>query len=719
MRKITLQRVDQLPDPEVTDTYAQTYGMTLTVTAAYDMPAEVFVKQRLSADGSNDVFVAVASTSQLEDLSVDAPTTGTSFFRSPEVTIRAINPATLDYVFNMVEQEITLLIKNLNALDISAVPGVTYNIASECPTVAVIYGGSSGGSGSGSQGPQGPQGPAGTNGLNGWTPVIALILDGQRIVQQVVNWTGGTGTKPAVNLYVGSTGFVALIADAVDIRGAAGANGSNGTNGTNGTNGAPGADGDDGAPGEDGWAPVFAIITDGARRVLQVTDWVSGTGAKPATGDYVGATGLTPVLANAVDIRGPSGTTGSTGSTGAEGDDGWVPILAVVADGARRVHRVVDWTGGTGTKPSTGQYLGPLGLVTLPADATDLRGATGADGAAGSTGATGNNGLNGWSAVVAAITDGSRRVHQVVDWVGGTGSKPATGDYIGATGFVALIANAVDIRGPTGANGANGTDGANGAAGNKGWSPAVAIVSDGARRVLQVTDWVGGEGTKPATGSYVGATGLVALIADAVDIRGPTGAQGIQGDAGATGSTGAAGNNGWAPILAVVTDGSRRVLQVTDWTGGGGSKPATGDYIGVSGLVSLIANAVDIRGSAGADGAAGGGGLITATWDGSGMVIATGIAALRPCVAAGTLNAATLVSTLSGTCEVTVNRYTPAGGALGSPTLLGTITLTGAAYVHDATLSGWTKTFAAGDVLELVTSGTPATVQRVTLNLYY
>jgi len=76
-----------------------------------------------------------------------------------------------------------------------------------------------------------------------------------------------------------------------------------------------------------------------------------------------------------------------------------------------------------------------------------------------------------------------------------------------------------------------------GSGGTNGWSPVLAVVSDGERRVLQVADWQGGTGTKPATGLYVGTTGLVALIANAVDVRGATGA------AGAAGATGAAGPN--------------------------------------------------------------------------------------------------------------------------------------------------------------------------------
>ncbi|MGQ3214669.1 sialidase family protein [Shinella sp.] len=59
--------------------------------------------------------------------------------------------------------------------------------------------------------------------------------------------------------------------------------------------------------------------------------------------------------------------------------------------------------------------------------------------------------------------------------------------------------------------------------GNRGWTPVFAAVADGVRRVQRVVDWQGGEGPKPATGKYVGATGLVDAIGDALDIRGPEG----------------------------------------------------------------------------------------------------------------------------------------------------------------------------------------------------
>ena len=53
-----------------------------------------------------------------------------------------------------------------------------------------------------------------------------------------------------------------------------------------------------------------------------------------------------------------------------------------------------------------------------------------------------------------------------------------------------------------------------------GWSPILAVVEDGARRVLEVVGWEGGSGTAPATGLYLGDTGFVVDIADATDIAG-------------------------------------------------------------------------------------------------------------------------------------------------------------------------------------------------------
>lgn len=159
-----------------------------------------------------------------------------------------------------------------------------------------------------------------------------------------------------------------------------------------------GTPGDDGPQGDKGWSPLLATVEDGTRRVLQVTGWTGGTGDVPAVGLYVGASGLVVSISDGVDIRGPGG-----------GDSGWSPEFAVVADSARRVLQVVDWTGGAGTKPATGKYVGSAGLVALIADGVDVRGSTGATGSAGAAGSNGTNGADGspgWTAP-SALTYGS------------------------------------------------------------------------------------------------------------------------------------------------------------------------------------------------------------------------------------------------------------------------------------------------------------------------
>lgn len=154
-------------------------------------------------------------------------------------------------------------------------------------------------------------------------------------------------------------------------------------------------------------------------------------------------------------LSGEDGEDGEDGTDGSDGNDAWTPIFASVADGARRVLRVTDWTGGEGTKPTTGLYLGPVGLTATLADATDVRGAAGTNGTNGDDGTDGND---AWSPVLANVVDGARRVQRIVDWVGGEGTKPATGVYVGPTGLTNVLADATDMRGAAGANGAGSGD---------------------------------------------------------------------------------------------------------------------------------------------------------------------------------------------------------------------------------------------------------------------
>lgn len=103
----------------------------------------------------------------------------------------------------------------------------------------------------------------------------------------------------------------------------------------------------------------------------------------------------------------------------------------------------------------------------------------------------------------------------------GTVTTGAPGSSVVITNVGTSTAAILDITIPRGDVGATG---------DKGWSPILAVVSDGVRRVMQVYDWTGGQGTKPATGSYIGASGLVAAIGDAVDIRGAQGPSGSVAD---------------------------------------------------------------------------------------------------------------------------------------------------------------------------------------------
>ena len=84
----------------------------------------------------------------------------------------------------------------------------------------------------------------------------------------------------------------------------------------------------------------------------------------------------------------------------------------------------------------------------------------------------------------------------------------------------AVVQDEIDDR----SSAEDGTDGTDG------WTPLFRGASDGARRGLEVYDWAGGGGAKPATG-YVGATGLVAAKADMLDLRGPAGQGGGPGAA--------------------------------------------------------------------------------------------------------------------------------------------------------------------------------------------
>lgn len=170
----------------------------------------------------------------------------------------------------------------------------------------------------GDTGPKGDKGDKGDTGGNGWTPVFAVVADGERSVQQVVDWTGGTGTKPATGQYVGPSGLVPAIGDAVNIRGAPGS----GTGDVNGPSGA--VDGEmalfDGASGKlirGGGAPFSGDYDDLSNKPsippAQVnSDWNASSGVaqilnKPDLSGFATTAQLTAGLSGKFDN--PTGTT--------------------------------------------------------------------------------------------------------------------------------------------------------------------------------------------------------------------------------------------------------------------------------------------------------------------------------------------------------------------------------------------------------------------------
>lgn len=132
----------------------------------------------------------------------------------------------------------------------------------------------------GEQGVQGKDGRDGVNGTNG--------IDGKDGLSayQIALSQGYVGTQ---------TQWLA------SLKGATGANGINGFN---------------------GWSPLLKTVARDGDIVLQIFDWVGGSGTKPTTLGYVGSTGVVTNIANATNIKGAQGEKGEQGVTGEQGEAG-------------------------------------------------------------------------------------------------------------------------------------------------------------------------------------------------------------------------------------------------------------------------------------------------------------------------------------------------------------------------------------------------------------
>ena len=209
-----------------------------------------------------------------------------------------------------------------------------------------------------------------------------------------------------------------------------------------------------------------------------------------------------------------------------------------------------------------------------------------------------------------------------------------------------------------------------------GTPPGVLTVDDdGLQQVLTLPDdaglWLDGTGAWTPASGPAGADGAT----------GPTGPAGATGAAGPTGPTGPAGADSTVP-------------------GPTGPAGADGEDATPAGVLGI-------------------------TIDGGGSAITTGVKGFLRVPYACTITKATLLSydedgaPLAGDCVIDVWKNTYANWP---PTVADTITasakptLSAAAKSEDATLTGWTKTIAAGEVLAFNVDSA-ATITRLTLIL--
>lgn len=96
--------------------------------------------------------------------------------------------------------------------------------------------------------------------------------------------------------------------------------------------------GGSGGGGSNGWTPMFVVIEDGERNVIQITEWTGGSGTPPDTG-YLSPTGIVSDITQASNVRGSKGETGIQGipgiglpgKDGLDGADGFSPTIDVYA----------------------------------------------------------------------------------------------------------------------------------------------------------------------------------------------------------------------------------------------------------------------------------------------------------------------------------------------------------------------------------------------------
>ena len=105
-------------------------------------------------------------------------------------------------------------------------------------------------------------------------------------------------------------------------------------------------------------------------KILNVTGHLIMTTDRETWYDYGVFTGIK-------GDKGDKGDTGIAGLDGINGSNGWCPVLATYTiNEYKEVLQVIDWIGGTGTKPTTLGYVSTSGIVSNPSEATNIKGNT-------------------------------------------------------------------------------------------------------------------------------------------------------------------------------------------------------------------------------------------------------------------------------------------------------------------------------------------------------
>lgn len=139
-------------------------------------------------------------------------------------------------------------------------------------------------------------------------------------------------------------------------------------------------------------------------------------------------------------------------------------------------------------------------------------------------------------------------------------------------------------------------------------------------------------------------------------------------------------------------------------------------YIGALAVDAALAQTAATQAVAAA--ASAGGAEIVFTIDGLGAAPSAGSKGFLEIPFNCTINSWTLLSDVAGSITVDIKKSTYSGfPTTTSITASATPALATAQKAQSSTLTGWTTTLTAGDILEYVVTGTPATLTRATINL--